>query len=153
MPGFGLQPGSSQPASFFSILPLLQSHWKFKSLRVSYYISMNIIKFPHKLKFCLFKKTMNLSFWKLKWLGLMTSRKVLSSIITLYCASFSRLPLHSAFSSFSCFLCLGFFFTLLTKTLGQKEVKSNWSQMQSCTSGIGQILDMDRVHWHLSILG
>lgn len=52
---------------------------------------------------------MNLSFWKLKWLGLMTNHKVLSAIITVYCASLSCSPLCLLFVPL--FLRAGFSFT------------------------------------------
>lgn len=45
-----------QPASFYNIPPQRQSHDKFKTLGVSYYTSMNIIKFPINSNFVYLKR-------------------------------------------------------------------------------------------------
>lgn len=95
---------------------------------------------------------MNLSFWKLKWLGLMTSHKVLSAIITVYCASFSCSPFCLLFILL--FLGAGFYFT--DQDLGLKGDEIKLRPMQRCISDIGhnnEIPDIDIGHWHLSILG
>lgn len=88
---------------------------------------------------------MNLSFWKLKWLGLMTSHKVLSAIITVYCASFSCSALYLLFILL--FLSAGFYFT--DQDLGLERGKIKLRPMARCISDIGhgnEILDINIGH-------
>lgn len=92
---------------------------------------------------------MNLSFWKLKWLGLMTSRKVLSAIITVYCTSSGCSPLLLLYLLL--FLGPGFYFA--DQDLGPEGGEIKLKPLQNCISGIGQILGKDTGHRCLSMLG